>query len=208
MMTFEKSALVLLARIIDHDLEKKAVKLRLWQGVGAFLLYGILGRKHREMGAELALLAVYGCRTLLHRFQQCRLCLCGGAVDFISEQKIGKEGPRTEAQLPGARVEDRGTDDVARHQVGSELQATEADPKARRDAPDQERLGHARHTLDQAMTSTKECNKHEAHRCILTDHVPPNSGEEALIQPRHFGRRSGHRVGHSRTFRTMRSICS
>ena len=85
-------AFLVLRGVFDDHLEHEAIKLGLGQGVGAFLLDGVLGGHHDEGFFERVGLAAHGDLALLHGFQQGRLGLGRGAVDLVSQDCVGKDG--------------------------------------------------------------------------------------------------------------------
>ena len=60
---------VRLRAVVDAHLEEEAVELGLGQGVGAFVLDGILGREHQERLAEKECLAADRHLLFLHRLE-------------------------------------------------------------------------------------------------------------------------------------------
>ena len=69
----------------------------------------------------------HGHLLLLHRLQQRRLGLGRGAVDFIRQQQVAKDGARLKTQFLAAAAIDEhlGAHDVGRQQVGRELDPRE-----------------------------------------------------------------------------------
>jgi hypothetical protein len=76
------------------------------------MLHRILRREHREVRAERMALAVHRRGALLHRFEERRLRLGGGAVDLVGEEEVGEQRPGAKAQLAAGRIEHRHADDV------------------------------------------------------------------------------------------------
>ena len=69
--------------------------------------------------------------ALLHRLQQRRLRLGRRAVDLVGEQQLGEDRALRQRERVGLEVEQVGAEDVARHQVGRELDAPELQRQAR-----------------------------------------------------------------------------
>src|SRR5207245_2470969 len=97
----------------------------------AFLLNGILrGQDEKRIGQAVAG-ATYGHLSFLHRFEESGLCLGRCAVDFVSKNHVGKKRAMQEFEgaLAGGLVvlKNLGAGDVRRHEVGSELNAAEAE---------------------------------------------------------------------------------
>ena len=68
-------------------------------------------------------LPVDGHLIILHRFEQRRLGLCRGAVDFVGQYNIREQWTGAKTEFIGFRVKDIDACDVRRHQVGGELDA-------------------------------------------------------------------------------------
>ncbi len=121
-----EDAVLVVGRGVAHlDLEQEAVELGFGQGVGALLLDRVLSGEDSEVLAQAVPIALDGHLPLLHGLEQGALGLGGCAVDLVGEQELGED--RSLGQAEGARleVEDIGAEDVARHQVGRELDAPE-----------------------------------------------------------------------------------
>ena len=92
-------------------------------------------------------IAAHRAGTLLHGFEQRALRLGRRAVDFVGQQDVAED--RALHERPGAVAgggvffDDVGAGDVARHQVGGELDALENQAKGLREGAHQQRLGGA-----------------------------------------------------------------
>ena len=73
---------------------QKTIQLRLGQRKGADLVLGILGGDDEERFRQRHRLTVERDLMFLHRLQQRALRLGRGAVDFIREHQLRKDGPR------------------------------------------------------------------------------------------------------------------
>ena len=80
--------------------------------------------------------------TLLHRFEQRRLHFRGRAIDFVGEHDVGEDRAEHGRERALALVEDPRADDVARQQVGRELDAFELAVQRGRQRAAGERLGN------------------------------------------------------------------
>ena len=89
-------------RIGHADVEHEPVELGLGQGVGPFLLDGVLGRQHEERVGQRVGPAAGGDVPLLHRLQQGGLGLGRGAVDLVGEDDVGEDRPGDERELAAA----------------------------------------------------------------------------------------------------------
>ena len=91
--------------------------------------------------------AAHRAGTLLHGFEQGALRLGRRAVDFVGQQDVAEDralhkGPGAVAG-GGVFFDDVGAGDVARHQVGSELDALEDQAQGLRQGAHQQGLGGA-----------------------------------------------------------------
>ncbi len=111
------------AGVTHLDPDQEAVELRLGEPVNAFLLDRVLRRHHHERERERHRRAVHRDLILLHRFEQGRLRLGGGAVDFVGEKYLGEDRPLAENEVVRVAVEDRGAGHVGGEQVRRELHA-------------------------------------------------------------------------------------
>src|SRR6185503_18846104 len=85
------------------------------------------------------------------------------------EEEVGEERAGPEVRLALARIENGRADDVARHQVRRELDATESHRKRRREALHEQRLADARHTFEKAVPPAEERGEGEAYGRLLSD---------------------------------------
>ena len=110
---------------------------------------------------------------LLHDLEQRRLHLRGRAVDLVGEQEVAED--RAFLGVEAARVGpvDPRPDEVARHEVGRELDAPERAPEDGRRRLDRQRLREAGHALDQEMASGDEADEHALEHLVL-------AGDDAL----------------------------
>ena len=116
-------ALFLLGGIADDDLHEETVDLSLGEGIGAFLLDGVLCGHNEEGTVEGERVVADGDLALLHGLEQCGLHLCRGAVDFIGQDEVGEDGTLLDLELLVAGGVDHGADDVGGEKVGGELYA-------------------------------------------------------------------------------------
>jgi hypothetical protein len=89
--------------------------------------------------------------VLLHALQQRRLGLGGGPVDLVADHDVGEDAARAELELPGVLVEDRHPGDIAREQVGSELDAAHRAVDRARERLRELGLADSGHVLDQEV---------------------------------------------------------
>ena len=168
------------ARIIDRLFKQEAVELRLGQRIDALLLDRILRRHHHEPIAKREAFAVDRHGALLHRLQQRRLRLGRGAVDFVGEQQIGENRPARQREGAGLKVEQIRTDDVARHQIGRELDPPEIEPDHARETAREQRLGGARWPFEQHVPAREQGDEQDVDRRLLPDHGLADLGANVL----------------------------
>ena len=101
------------------------LNLGLGEGIGAFLLDGVLRGHYQEGLGQMIGLVAQGDLALLHGFQQCRLHLGGGSVDLVGKDEIGEDGALVNLELLFLLGVDEGAGHVGWQQVGSELDAAE-----------------------------------------------------------------------------------
>ena len=150
----------------------EAVELRLGQRIGAFLLDRVLRGHDEERIGQRARLAGDGDLVLLHRFEQRGLRLRRRAIHFVREEQIGEDRPGEifELQLAFALLEQLRADDVARHQIGRELDALETERQRLREAAHEQRLREARHADEQAVAARKKAHEQQPDDRLLADH--------------------------------------
>jgi len=66
--------------------------------------------------------------------------------------------------------EQRDAGDVGRHQVRGELDAAEPHVERERQRPDEQRLGGARHALEQDVAAREQADEHLERRRLLSQH--------------------------------------
>ena len=109
----------------------------------------------------------------LHRLEQRRLRLGRRAVQLVGEQQVGEHRPLLEAEVavPGAVVllEQFGAEDVARHQVGGELDAAEVELERLAERAHQQGLAEAGHAFEQAMPAGEQADEQLLDDVFLAD---------------------------------------
>ena len=112
--------------VAHFELEHEPVHLRFGQGIGAFLLDGVLGGHDEEgIGQEVGF-AAQGDLVFLHGFEQGALDLGRGAVDFVGQNDVGEDGTALDGERVVRRVVDRGAGKVGGKQIRGELESGEA----------------------------------------------------------------------------------
>ena len=161
--------LLLGGRVPHHELEQEAVPLRLGQLVDALALDGVLRRHDEERTGHGVRLPADRHVALGHHLEQRRLHLGGGAVDLVREDEVRHDRAELDLELLPALPVDAGAHEVGGHQVGSELQAPEAATDHRGEGLDGERLGDARHALEQDVPLGEQAHQDHLDQAILTD---------------------------------------
>src|SRR3954452_20595529 len=131
------------------------------------MLDGVLGGDDHERRGQPVGGGVDGDLTLLHGLEEGRLRLRGGAVDLVAEDDVGEDAAGPKLKGAGGPAVDGDAGDIARQEVGRELDAV---PRAV-DRPGQ-RLGQAgladaRYVLDQQMTLRYEAHQRQADRVLF-----------------------------------------
>ena len=146
------------AGIADDQFEKETVELRFRQRISAFLVNRILGGHDKERLLEFANLAAGGDAFLLHGFEHGGLRFGGGAIDFVGENQVGKNGAVLELEFAfaaGGFHDDVGAEDVGRHEIGSELNAVEAHVESFAESADEECFAEAGDAFEEDVTSAE-----------------------------------------------------
>ena len=165
-----------LRRVVHEHVEHEAIELGLGQRIGPFELDRVLGRQHEEWQRQAERLTAGGDLFLLHGLEQRRLGLGRRPVDFVGQHDVGEHRPLDEPDqalaAAGVLFDDVRAGDVARHEVGGELDAVELEVQHPGEARDQQRLGESRHP-DQQHVSVREQRGEKLvhHRILPHDHL-------------------------------------
>ena len=158
------------------ELHHEPIELRFGQRIRAFLLDRILRREHEERLGQLVRLSGRGHGVLLHRLQQRGLRLRWRAVDLVGQHDVGEDRPsgKLEDAPPGRVIflEQLRARDVARHQVGRELHAREAQVERLSDRLHEERLREARHADEQCVSAGEQRGDEVVDDLVLADDAP------------------------------------
>ena len=112
---------------------------------------------------ELSGVAVEGHLSFLHHFEERRLGFGRSAVDFVDEEHLCEDRSRVEIKLLCAEVEDRGAQDVGRHEVGGELHAAKVGTNESGEGFGQEGFGHTGHAFEQHVAVGHERCEEQMH---------------------------------------------
>ena len=118
--------------------------------------------------------------ALLHHLEQRRLHLGGRAVDLVGEQEVAED--RAFLGVEAARVGpvDARADEVARDEIGRELDAPERAAEHGRGRLDRQRLREAGHALDQEVAARDEADEHALEHLVLARDHPLDLDERLL----------------------------
>ena len=165
----EDAALFFEARIADDDLQHEAINLRFGQRVGAFLIDWIFCREDEEGRWEFVRFATERDLPLLHRFEQCGLHFCGGAIDFIGEHEVGENGAFGGVIFSVAGIVDERADDVRWQQVGRKLNTAECRVNRRCERADGERFCEAGHAFEEDVSIRQQADEQAVNEMLLAD---------------------------------------
>ena len=155
--------------VVHLGLQQEAVHLRLRQRVGALLLDRVLGGEDQEGVRQRVRDVAQRHLPLLHRLEEGRLHLGGGAVDLVGEQQVREDRPLARHELAGLLLEDEGAHEVGRQQVRGELDAREVEVEHLPERLHRERLGETRHALDQQVAAAEQRHHHPLDERLLAD---------------------------------------
>ncbi len=199
----ENDAELFAGRVADDQLEQEAVELRLRERVGPLLLDRVLRRHDEERFLERVDLAADGDRVLLHRLEQRRLRLGGGAVDLVGEDDLREDRPALKFEDPfavGAFHDDVRADDVGGHQVGGELDPVEIERECIGQRPHQKGLSQSGNALEERVAPDEQACQDAVDDLVVTDDDLADLGLDLLIRRAecvgpgtHFGFGGGHR---------------
>jgi hypothetical protein len=112
--------------------------------------------------------------------------LAGARLISSASSRLVKTGPNEVVNSPGLLVVDPRSDQIRGDKVGRELNAPEGATNGSRQRLDGERLGQARHALDQQVPLRQDRDQHALQEMILADDDLLDLVENAL----HFARTS------------------
>ena len=111
-----------------------------------------------------------------------------GGVRLISSASSSSQkiGPLIRVKVAGLEVEQVGAEDVARHQVGRELDAAELQVERAGEALGQEGLGRARRAFQQDVAAGEQRGQHQVDGLGLADHGLGDLGADAVGEGLHL----------------------
>src|SRR5690606_240232 len=169
-----------LRRIAQGQAHQETVELRFRQGEGAAGTDRVLRGDHEEGFGQGPRGAFDGHLALLHRLEQRALAFWGGTIDLVGQHQLGEDRPRVEHELAAVLVEHRGPEDVARQQIGGELDALELEPQYLRQGVAERGLAHAGQVFDQQMPTRQQAGQRQPHLWLLAEHDLVDAGQTGL----------------------------
>ena len=170
-------------RVAERDARHEAVQLGRRQRVRAVVTRGrVLRRDHGERRLDRPRMSVDGDLAFLHRLEQARLRLGGGAVELVHEQHVREDRAGHELEAGAVGPPDRRAQDVARKHVDRGLHAREATVEAARQRPGEPRLADAGVVLHQQVTAGQHRREHDAQRVLRHLHLAFDGGAQAPAQ--------------------------
>jgi hypothetical protein len=112
----------------------------------------------------------------LHGFEEGALDFWGGAIDFVCEENVGKDGAELGGEPAGAGEKDFGTDNIRRQHVDGELNPAEAQIDGFGEGVDEEGFCQSRHAHEEDMAAGEKGDEKAFDDGVLSDH----DGSDAL----------------------------
>ena len=174
--------------VAERGAHHEAVELRFGEPVGAGLLDGVLRSQHEEGHADLTGDAVDRDAALLHDLEKGGLRLRARPVDLVGEHDVREDRPGVELEGPLLLVVHADAGDVARQQVGGELDARVRALHRLRHRARQRRLARAGDVLQQHVAVAQHRGEDEFDDVALAEHGPLDVVGELAERLREPGR--------------------
>ena len=159
--------------VVDQEFEHEPVELSLGQRIRSLLLDRVLGGHHEERFFERVARSTYGDGVLLHRFEHGRLRFGRCPIDLVGQHDLGEERSalKLERSFSAGRVfrNDRGADDVRRHQVGRELNSCELKVHSLGQRADPIRFAESGNAFDQYVPSDQQRRQYTLDDLLVPD---------------------------------------
>src|ERR1700687_468459 len=147
--------------VAHADAHEEAIELRFRERVSTVVLDGILRGDDEKRLGQRERFAVHGHLRFVHGFQQRGLRARGGAVDFVGEYDIGKNGAGAKFKFAGLGIVDADAEHVAGQQVGSELDALAGTMKRFRESLREGGLADAGNVFDEQVAAGEQGDQRE-----------------------------------------------
>lgn len=168
-LALQQGALGFGIRVTQFDAHQEAVQLRFRQGEGADLVGRILRSDDEERLGQLPGDAFRRHLVFFHGFQQCALCLGGGAIDFVGENHLSEYRAGMKFETGTVAVIHRNTENIRWQQVTGELDALKIKAEHFGQDMGQGGFAHARQIFDQQMAARQQAGESKAYLHILAE---------------------------------------
>jgi len=123
--------------------------------------------------------------VLFHCFQQSSLGLGGGPVDFVGENDLSHDRPRTKLELHRLLVVDGNACHIGRKHVRGELNAAESATDGLGEGAGQHGLAHARNILNKDVTVAEQAERGQPDLIALADNHIADVVDDLLCHSLH-----------------------
>ena len=168
--TIQNQVHLRMIRQSHRKLKKEAVQLRFRQRVGSIHFDRILRGEHKIGTLQPVTMSADRHGLFLHRFEQRRLRFRRGAVNFVRQQNVGKNGAPLEFKTLPARVvhQNIGPQNIGGQQVWRKLNPLKIERHHLRQRMHQCRLTQSRNPFEQNVTAGNHCHQHLFDNLFLT----------------------------------------
>ncbi len=156
-------------RIAEFDAQQEAIELRFGQREGADLARRILRGDDEERFRQAAGLAFGSDLAFLHGFEQRALRFGRGAVDFVGEQDLRKDGAGKEAESAFFTVKNGEANDVGREHVAGKLNARELQAEQARQCVRQCGFANARQVFDEQVAVRQQAGQRKPDLFVFAE---------------------------------------
>ena len=163
-------------------MHQEAIELGFGQGIGTLLFQRVLGRHDEKDIRQQIGLAADRDLPFGHGFEQCRLHLGRGAIDFIGQNQIVEQRSALELKAGVLGTIDFGTGEIGRQQIRGKLNAVKTPLNTVTEHLDGARLGQTRSTLYEQVSVRKNGHQQALDQSLLAD----NPGAHGRLQIQYF----------------------
>ncbi len=156
----------------NAHLEEEPIQLSLGQRVRAFHVDRILRGENEEWVGEWVADPRDRHATLLHRFEERRLCLGSCPIDLICQDEVAENGTRLIDELSAALAiigQDVRAENVRWHEIGCELDPRKVQMQYFAQSPDQKSLSETGNALQEQMAAGQEAQQHLMDHLLVAD---------------------------------------
>ncbi len=148
LMTIQDVHLIRGFGVAKADIHHEAVKLGLRQGKRSLVLNGVLRSHDHEWLRQAVSYPIDGYLRFFHCFQQGRLGLWSGAVNFVGEHDLRHDGTGSELKVACFLVVDGDTSYITGQKIRSKLDTLECTSDRAGNSFCKHSFTHARHVFD------------------------------------------------------------